>query len=50
MKSNFRGIFTAVLTPFDSEGKIVWDDFQQECEWIVHSGSHGFFQALPAND
>lgn len=50
MTKPFRGIFAIALTPFDSEGNLLWDDFERECDFIARSGAHGFVWPVMASE
>lgn len=42
-KNKLCGIFSALLTPFDSEGKIMFDSLQHHVDYLVKQGIDGFY-------
>lgn len=38
---NWRGYIPAITTPFDKEGNIDWNGWDQLLEWLVQEGVHG---------
>jgi 4-hydroxy-tetrahydrodipicolinate synthase len=50
MPDIFRGIFPGALTPFDKMGNLLWDDFANECDWMVRAGAHGFIWPIMASE
>lgn len=38
---SFEGIYTPVITPFDADGNILWDDLARVIDHLVESGVHG---------
>lgn len=37
------GIFTALVTPFDKDGKIIYDSLQKHVDYLVKQGVDGFY-------
>ena len=50
MGKGFRGIFSIPQTPFNDAGQLLWDDLQQECDWIVRAGAHGLVYPVMASE
>jgi 4-hydroxy-tetrahydrodipicolinate synthase len=50
MDKGFRGIFSIPQTPFNDAGELLWDDLQQECDWIVRAGAHGLVYPVMASE
>lgn len=48
MSKPFRGYYAIVMTPFDEDGDLWWEDLERECDWIVRAGAHGL--VWPVND
>jgi 4-hydroxy-tetrahydrodipicolinate synthase len=38
-----RGVIPAILTPFDRDGRIAYDQFQGYVNWLIKKGVHGLF-------
>ena len=38
---NFNGIYTPVVTPYHSDGRINWDALSDLIEYLIHNGVHG---------
>ena len=36
-----RGVYPILSTPFDQKGNIVFDDLENQVEWIIEHGAHG---------
>ncbi len=36
-----RGVYPILSTPFDADGNIVFDDLENQVEWIIDQGAHG---------
>ena len=36
-----RGVYPILSTPFDQHGNIVFDDLENQVEWIINQGVHG---------
>ena len=36
-----RGVYPILSTPFDKDGNIVFDDLENQVEWIIEHGVHG---------
>ena len=36
-----RGVYPILSTPFDQNGNIVFDDLENQVEWIIEHGAHG---------
>jgi 4-hydroxy-tetrahydrodipicolinate synthase len=36
-----KGVFPILSTPFDSKGRIVFDDLRKQVDWMVDKGVHG---------
>ena len=41
-----RGVYPILSTPFDRDGGIVFDDLENQVEWIIHQGVHGIGIAM----
>ena len=41
MNNEIRGVFAAVPTPFDSDGRAQLEKFHEHCEWVVSEGANG---------
>ena len=41
-----RGVYPILSTPFDKDGKIVFDDLENQVEWIIDQGAHGLGIAM----
>ena len=37
----FSGVFVATITPFDTDGVILWDALDEHIQFLVRSGVHG---------
>ena len=38
---SMAGVYPILSTPFDSEGRIVFEDLRKEIDWLIESGVHG---------
>ena len=36
-----RGVYPILSTPFDKDGNVVYDDLENQVEWIISKGVHG---------
>jgi dihydrodipicolinate synthase/N-acetylneuraminate lyase len=50
MSQSFRGVFVILQTPFDTDGNLVWSDFEREADFIARSGAHGFVWPVMASE
>jgi 4-hydroxy-tetrahydrodipicolinate synthase len=50
MEQAWRGIFAIVTTPFDAAGDLVWEDFDNECDFVARSGAHGLVWPVMASE
>ena len=41
-----RGVYPILSTPFDKDGKIVFDDLENQVEWIIQQGVQGIGIAM----
>ena len=41
-----RGVYPILSTPFDENGKIVYEDLENQVEWIIDQGVHGIGIAM----
>jgi dihydrodipicolinate synthase/N-acetylneuraminate lyase len=48
--ANWRGIFCILQTPFDEGGRLLWEDFERETDFLVRSGVHGFVWPVMASE
>lgn len=47
--TNYRGVFTILSTPFNSDGEINWQDFERVIEFCVRCGAHGIVWPVNAS-
>lgn len=43
MNENLKGIYAAVLVPFDKNGNIIYDSLQKHVDYLVKKGIDGFY-------
>ena len=43
MNERLKGVYAAVLVPFDKEGKILYDSLQKHVDYLVRKGIDGFY-------
>ena len=43
MEKKLTGIFTALVTPFDDNGQILFDSLQKHVDYLVKQGIDGFY-------
>ena len=36
-----RGVYPILSTPFDKHGNVVFDDLENQVDWIIEQGVHG---------
>ncbi len=41
-----QGVYPILSTPFDSRGRIVYEDLERQVEWIIENGAHGIGIAM----
>ena len=41
-----RGVYPILSTPFDKDGNIVFDDLENQVEWVIDQGVHGIGIAM----
>ena len=41
--SKFKGLFSALLTPFDKSGKIMFDSIKRLVDFNIENGIDGFY-------
>ena len=44
-RKQLKGVLPAPVTPFDADGKVVFDSFERQIAYLVEAGVHGFFVA-----
>jgi len=43
MNERLKGVYAAVLVPFDKDGKIIYDSLQKHVDYLVKKGIDGFY-------
>jgi len=45
-RNEFKGVFPIISTPFDEQGKIIFNDLKRQIDWNIEVGSHGIGIAM----